>query len=646
MMTTWLLPPKSGAIFQTPSRNIIAGTLGVPVSFEDSDVANALAQGWTVSSTAPLEQLGKLIPVESQFIPETNDFAGILKAYNQALLAGGGIVKLNPITYNIGGNSLPMTGGVHYEGSGFYFNSSNGSLTGTVLEGNGTAPCFTDFKTDAGSSFADGNLYRADITVHGGSITGIGLKNFTFAVKTGALFRPGVWQYKISDCFIQSCSQWAMWCENSSLSNFSNIYVQGLGFVNGMFFGCSSGTAYNNTNNHYENITFDTTAGGIRSRYLVMGCRAPNTAVNDTVMQNIHVNSGSNLLTVTGTPAGGASTNISVPDSSVFALDMPVFVNATVNGLNAFVTYFVTFASGNIIRLANNPGGTPITFAAVTALPLRCFGFPHIEFATSFQGSDLTGCQIQPFTISGLDLEARATTSIVVVNGTGYIQHGTSNGQAQDVSLASNYCFRNSAVVLINASPSIYDFDGNAAAQSMLYGYAFDNGSNTPFPNATPQGFVRSFGRSTMLLNLATRGLGANARINGLAGVNPSGGNFIYPYGSIGQSVQVSTSTSLGMFGTHLGAIAFTGTANATWTLPTLSGSIGSNSYFGGVFEIANASTTGGVVLTLNSAVGQGFNRQAKTSYSLALGTSISVRAMSDGGTDFWWLVTGNNGAV
>lgn len=62
-MTTWLLAPRSGATFTNAAGNVYTGTVGVPVSFADADVTAALAQGWTYSLTAPLDQLGQLIPI-------------------------------------------------------------------------------------------------------------------------------------------------------------------------------------------------------------------------------------------------------------------------------------------------------------------------------------------------------------------------------------------------------------------------------------------------------------------------------------------------------------------------------------------------------------------------------------------------------
>lgn len=60
-MTTWLLPPRSGATFVTPTGSVITATLGNPTPFEDSDVNAALAQGWTYSNEAPVPQLGLLL---------------------------------------------------------------------------------------------------------------------------------------------------------------------------------------------------------------------------------------------------------------------------------------------------------------------------------------------------------------------------------------------------------------------------------------------------------------------------------------------------------------------------------------------------------------------------------------------------------
>lgn len=86
----------------------------------------------------------------NEFVPITNDYAGIIAAYNAAVAAGGGIVKLLPVTYNIGGNKLPFAQGVLYQGSGVSWDMANvNSLTGTVILGDGTANAFDWNSSDA-----------------------------------------------------------------------------------------------------------------------------------------------------------------------------------------------------------------------------------------------------------------------------------------------------------------------------------------------------------------------------------------------------------------------------------------------------------------------------------------------------------------
>lgn len=87
MMTTWLLPPRSGATFTTPRGNVIAATLGRPAPFEDSDVNAALAQGWTYSDLAPVEQLGKLTNLPATMaLDNLGNLEGLLNPINGEIL--------------------------------------------------------------------------------------------------------------------------------------------------------------------------------------------------------------------------------------------------------------------------------------------------------------------------------------------------------------------------------------------------------------------------------------------------------------------------------------------------------------------------------------------------------------------------------
>lgn len=134
-MTTWLLPPRSGATFQTASRNIIAATLGNPTPFEDSDVNAALAQGWTYSNEAPVPQLGLLIPNAERYADQVYFcrcpmiYAGSgTMGNNGALSAVPALTRTYPRAYmyfpaNTIGASVP---------AGWYYVEMSSASAGTV----------------------------------------------------------------------------------------------------------------------------------------------------------------------------------------------------------------------------------------------------------------------------------------------------------------------------------------------------------------------------------------------------------------------------------------------------------------------------------------------------------------------------------
>ena len=92
-----------------------------------------------------------------EFVPPTNDYAGIMAAYNAAVANGGGVVKLKAVTYNIGGNTIPRTSGVSFVGVQPQIYETNyggasgaqdiGAATfsnGTIINGNGTNTAFAN----------------------------------------------------------------------------------------------------------------------------------------------------------------------------------------------------------------------------------------------------------------------------------------------------------------------------------------------------------------------------------------------------------------------------------------------------------------------------------------------------------------------
>jgi len=104
-----------------------------------------------------------------EFVPLTNDYAGILAAYNAAVSAGGGTVKLRPVTYEIGANTLPIITGVSYIGTMPTLSNLWGDAPdigaiqkgGTIINGTGIAMAAA---TTEGAQF-NGSITNGVLTV-------------------------------------------------------------------------------------------------------------------------------------------------------------------------------------------------------------------------------------------------------------------------------------------------------------------------------------------------------------------------------------------------------------------------------------------------------------------------------------------------
>lgn len=78
-----------------------------------------------------------------EFIPESNDSAGIQTALNAAIANGGGTVKFLPITYTLT-QPITLADNITFEGSGCGFDMNTSEITGgTILDCvTGTFNCF------------------------------------------------------------------------------------------------------------------------------------------------------------------------------------------------------------------------------------------------------------------------------------------------------------------------------------------------------------------------------------------------------------------------------------------------------------------------------------------------------------------------
>jgi hypothetical protein len=118
-MAKWLTPSASGKIYRNSAGRVYTGTAGVPVFFEDADVAGALVDGWSYSATAPLEPEGKLIPLVATLA--TDPLTGRVVAISDG---AGGTFPLNAISP---GNTIALLGDSRV--------ANNSSSQGTLQQG-------------------------------------------------------------------------------------------------------------------------------------------------------------------------------------------------------------------------------------------------------------------------------------------------------------------------------------------------------------------------------------------------------------------------------------------------------------------------------------------------------------------------------
>jgi hypothetical protein len=566
--------------------------------------------------------------------PPTDDYDGIIAARDTAYNRGGGIVKLLAKTYDIGENTIEMRDGVYFEGCGFTNAPGQLAVGGTIVKGGTTGPVFAWNTSDRASpEFSNGTTFRA-AAVRSAGLRDLATEGGTHGIKVGGMYSAGAAFCRFENLQCQSATQWNMYFENYIYCVFTGL--KSIDAIGGHMFHAHSGNALYNCGNAEIRDWF--CEGGSRTtRGIVFQSRGSGSQFNDLSVSNIQCNAYGTKISQSATMSN-VSTDITVTSGAAYPRDMPVTVETTANGFEAYKTYFVVYNSGNTIRLANYMGGTAITPTGSAAASIVSYGFAPIEIV-GYGAKDVNAIQSGVFT--ALDAEGISTSGIIGQNAQ-LSASTTMTFSGQGTQVANTLCLRNCRGSGTFQSAVITDLDLESS-RAFWFSYLNKRTDGTT-PGNAPQGFVRTSNDLQYGLSIGTRGSGSpHVSLNP---VETSGQNFMYPVNPIGQRAQTSTSTNLALAGGQIGCIAYIGTVAATWTLPTLSGAaLASGSYVGACFEVANASTSA-VVLTLNTAASQTYNRQsAKTSVNIAQGQSLSVRAMTSG-SEWWWHITGNNGVT
>lgn len=560
----------------------------------------------------------------------TDDSTPMQNAVNAIIAAGSGTLLLREKTYYVP-SGLLISSGVGIYGTGTIGGPGMRIATGgSVIKGNNTNPGIYYHNTALGSPPADSNA------VYAGAITGVRIENIGFTSVTrgihiGDLYNQGFFYSIFRNLHVDNFTEWGFYFENFSLSLFENlIAMQGnTGATGGMYFGCSSGTAYAHGNSSINYLFWDNNDNS-KFRGIIFEARGGSSALNDVNGSHIQTNNNGVKVTQAATMSNG-SANITITDGTKFKVDMPVTVSATQNGFTVNRSYFITSLAGNVIQVSEFKGGTAIVATGNTAVNIITYGFPGLEICGV---GDLGVNYIQPSTFTGIDMEGFGTSMVLVQNAEVDLTFGT-----------------------------IFNDYGNKSANSICFRYARGNwksvwGVTVDSESATRQltclgANVRSVYAPSIGLVTGTQGLGLSISTskNGLeTGLETDIESHLFRFGVGGMRIRipiklrtsVSTSTNLAMWWPNGNCIAYTGGANATWTLPQLvSGDYTtSTSDMGAGLEITNC-TTGAFTLTLNCYAGQNFNRDSgKTSVVLAKGECIFLRANYDGTNPFWQVIS------
>lgn len=391
----------------------------------------------------------------SGVVPSGLTTSHIIDAMNYLATRGGGIVQLQPDTYTHTAD-IPFISGVHVIGAPYAF-SFTGNVPdsrwtyadGSRILGTGVETVFYGNNVDQGSP-------AAQFAVN--AISGANLKNIIFdnclnAVDAGAVNNMGLFGVEFENLYLINSG---MNVENFQQSLFRRIYANIDTAVaasgRGIRFASSVAQAtlvpgdsiidnfFRRTNGVYHDpVTFEALAG---------------CALNNLILPRVHVNRyDSGEFSATATFTNG-SANISVPDSTLWPVGLPVMFKATVAGFTANYIYFVLTSAANVITLGTYYDSTAQSASASTTGTMYSGGFPNIAIIGRNAGGVLSNMRIR--------------TTLEATNAVGLVAQNTSGGEIEVTDVLPN---QHQHVVLRTAT------NGAVKSQYSSLKTDFDNGA-------------------------------------------------------------------------------------------------------------------------------------------------------------------------
>lgn len=460
------------------------------------------------------------------------------------------------------------------------------------------------------------------------NLVGVGVKTF---IKCGAKNTIGFFYSTIDGIWATGGATKRVLFDhaNFSQSTFRNIFTyDGDGQYHGCDYPLSVFIPGNSTFDHCFNANNGTGSSSLTQRGIRFQCEDGsnlNELHCDTVQNN---NSLVTTQTQTATTTA-ASNDITVTDGTKFPVGIPVWFSAVGSNTNLYAgnIYFVTYQSGNTIRISTNKGG--ITLVAPDwsgATTINTKGFPGLEIVAVGTGY-ITSSQV-----TGIDVEADATTHILAQQCGSLLldilQCAADQAQCGITARTVNGIVNN----IFEKTTS--DIDQNCRLQ--WYG----NRTGTTPASRSYGGMGLWYDKTA---DMAALSLHFDSAISGgipvtkpfMYGKKPSPFPWVqiqFPIGLV-QNTQDTSRTFNSS--SPVGHIVFNGAAGQTFTLPTITDAATKTSMVGYSFEFTNAS---GNALGITTSSSQTFNNiAAKTSFNLAANTHCKVIASkTSGGTLFW----------
>lgn len=560
------------------------------------------------------------------FKPATDDDAGIRAAMLAASNAGGGVVPLKALTYTIL-SALPIYPGVSVVGvaptlSWNTADSPDGASTtlagGTILRGDGTFDCFAVNTATLGAP-------PTSISNSGKSAVGfqnIGFDNFSTAIHAGGTNNPGLWYTVLKNIYITNCTSWAI-----NLENWQHVlaeYIFSYATTHGQRYSCSLDAAKlspgNSNFNHIYHILPNNAP--ITARGIVFESYGTNAQLNEVDVGYIQCNGPSRAVLAPVATSGTAngSPNITVPDGTKFSVGLPVFPDATANGLKLNQTYFVASVNGNVITISDTYGGAAKNLTGSTAFNIGSYGYPGVELNGWGGGTFLH------FTIGHCDLETVSTTGFFVQNVTsGRI--GLRNIPATGANKGCSHLCSRISTFLIDQSYEGLIIDSDTSGSMFASGKLGASIQN----NRVPYGVYKDEQITGSRPGLAL----TEYQKHDIYAQDTGAGDSLYVRIPFQFRVQQrgageTESYSNGGYSTYNGA------GGGSRTLPNITSDV----MVGETFCVSNPSSG---TLTWNTSNSQTFNNKAAaTALTLAANSVATVQAQKIGGTYFWAILGGS----